>query len=347
MKTAKIAVVGLGAIGRMHVDALARREGSARLSAIVEPAESAKAYAESVGVAWFPDADALLAHSRPDGAIIATPNLTHLPLAKLFMAEGVPVLVEKPIAGTLADAEAMTAYSASTGVPVLVGHHRRHNPIIRAARAIIAEGRLGRLAAVSVTATFLKPPSYFDVAWRREPGGGPILINLIHEIDLIRHLYGEIETVQAISSNAIRGFTVEDAAAAVFRLASGALVTATLSDAAAAPWSWDLSSGELPSYPLQPARANAHLIAGTEGSLTLPHLEFWRYKGAKGWYDPISMDPALCEKGSPYQRQLDHFARVIQGEEKPIIDASDAMRTLRATLAVQDAATTGRTVTLT
>ena len=347
MQVTDIAIVGLGAIGRMHADVLARREGPARLSAVVEPAEQAKAYAERLGVAWFPDVGTMLARVRPDGAIIATPNLTHLPLAREFMALGVPVLVEKPIAGTIEDAEALTAFSASTGVPVLVGHHRRHNPIIRTARKIVTGGELGRIATVSVTAAFLKPPAYFDVAWRREPGGGPILINLIHEIDLIRHLYGEIETVQAIGSNAIRGFAVEDTAAAVLRLASGALVTVALSDAAAAPWSWDLSSGELPSYPPQPARAAAHCIAGTEGSLTLPHLEFWRYKGARGWHEPISMDLAVHEDASPYQRQLDHFARVIRAEEKPVIDAADATRTLRATLAVQEAARSGRTVTLT
>ncbi len=113
-------------------------------------------------------------------------------------------------------------------------------------------------------------------------------------------------------------------------LATGALVTLTLTDAAAAPWSWDLSSGELPNYPPQPARANAHCVAGTEGSLTLPHLEFWRYKDAKGWYDPISVEIAPHENGSPYQRQLDHFVGVIRREETPIIDASDATRTLRA-----------------
>jgi predicted dehydrogenase len=346
MKTADIAIAGLDAIGKMHADVITRRMGAARLAAVVEPSESARTYAESLGAAWFPDTDAMLAKMKPDGAIIATPNMTHLPLARQFMALGIPVLVEKPIAGTLEDAQALTAFSASTGVPALVGHHRRYNPIIRKAREIISGGRLGQLAAVSVVATFLKPKPYFDVEWRRTAGGGPILINLIHEIDLIRHLYGEIETVQAISSNRIRGFEVEDTAVAALKLASGALVTVTLSDAAAAPWNWDLSSGELPSYPPQPARATAHSIAGTEASLTLPHLEFWSYKSAKGWYEPISVEDTPHEKGSPYERQIDHFVGVIRGVETPIINAADATRTLRATLAAQEAAKSGRLVRL-
>ena len=83
MQATDIAIVGLGANGRMHAEVLMRREGPARLAAVVvEPVNSARAYAESLGVAWFPDVEALLACKRPDGALIATPNLTHLPLAK-------------------------------------------------------------------------------------------------------------------------------------------------------------------------------------------------------------------------------------------------------------------------
>ena len=74
-------------------------------------------------------------------------------------------------------------------------------------------------------ATWLKPDSYYEQAWRRQPGAGPVLINLIHDIDLLRFLIGEVDSVQAITSNAVRGFEVEDTAAVIMRFACGALAT--------------------------------------------------------------------------------------------------------------------------
>ena len=88
----------------------------------------------------------------------------------------------------------------AAGVPILVGHHRRHSPLIQRARAIVASGRLGRITAVTGLCLYRKPDhGYFDGAnaWRREPGGGVILINLVHVVDDLRNLCGEITEVQA------------------------------------------------------------------------------------------------------------------------------------------------------
>lgn len=344
MSGLQIAVIGAGAIGRAHAELLAQQPGRARLAAIVDPADAARGFAALLGVPWFADVEAMLARGRPDAAIVATPNDMHLPVALVLIAHNTPLLVEKPIAATLAEAAALVEAANAAGVPVLVGHHRRHNPVIRAARAFLAEGRLGRLVSVTVMATMLKPDDYFAPEWRRRrPGGGPILTNLIHEIDLVRHLCGEIVSVQAIASNAVRGFEVEDTAAALLRLANGALVTMSLSDAAVAPWCWDLIAREAQHYPAQPARANAHHLAGTEGALTLPHLEFWRYAGAKGWREPLSIEAAAHQTGDPYLAQLQHFCEVVSGEAAPLVSVEDASRTLKATLAVEESARTGAT----
>ncbi len=263
------------------------------------------------------------------------------------VARTIPALVEKPIATRVADGEALTRAAVATGVPILVGHHRRHNPIIKRARDVIASGVLGRIASVTILSTVLKPPPYFDAEWRRKPGGGPVLINLIHEIDLIRHLCGEIASVQAIGSNAIRSFEVEDTAAVALRLVSGALVTVSLTDTGAAPWSYDLAVRESPNYPPQPVPVASHFIAGTEASLSLPTLEFWSYKGEAGWFEPMSREVLSLEPGDPYTAQLDHFCDVIRGIAKPVTSAADGTETLRATLAVLDAMRTGATVDLT
>lgn len=347
MSDVGIAVVGAGAIGRAHARLLARKPGDARLAAIVDPTPASREFAAELGAPWFEDIAALLASARPEGAILATPNDTHLPLSAPLLRARIPVLVEKPIASTLEDARALSTAAREAGVPLVVGHHRRHNPIIKAARDALSRAAIGRIVAVTVMATFLKPDDYFDLEWRRHrPGGGPILINLIHEIDLVRHLCGEITSVQALTSNAVRAFEVEDTAAALMRLSNGALVTLTLSDTAAAPWCWDLISREAAHYPPQPARANSHYIAGTEGALTLPHLEIWRYARVSGWHEPLSVESAPYAPGDPYLEQIAHFVRVIRGLEAPLVSAEDATLTLRATLAVEKSAREGRSVSL-
>jgi predicted dehydrogenase len=340
-----VAVIGAGAIGRAHVETI-RRSPLCTLAAIAEPAASGREYAERLGVPWYAAPADLLDRVKPDAAIIATPNTTHREVAIACIARNIPSIVEKPIASTVEDAAAIAEASDRSGVPILVGHHRRHNPIIKKARAIIGEGTLGRLTSASVLYTFYKPPEYFELAWRREPGGGPILINLIHEIDLIRHLCGEIATVQAVASNAVRHFEVEDTAAVLLRLVSGALVTLSLSDTAAAPWSWDLASGESPNYPPQPFPVQTHFLCGTEGSLTLPTLEHWNYNGSRSWFAPISREAVAFDRGDPYMEQLHHLCRVVRHEEAPLITAADGMQTLRATLAVHKAAQTGQMVAL-
>src|SRR4029077_20310972 len=165
--------------------------------------------------------------------IVANPNALHRATALAAIARGIPTIVEKPIADTIPDARAIVEAAARANVPVLTGHHRRHNPIMQAARDFVASGALGRIVAVSGTWLHRKPDDYFDVTWRREAGGGPILINAIHDIDCLRMVVGEIEIVQAAASNGVRGFPVEDTAAAVLTFANGALGTFIVSDSTA------------------------------------------------------------------------------------------------------------------
>lgn len=345
MSQFSVGIVGAGAIGRMHADVILASD-FCRLAGMADPTDAGRGFCEERGIPWFASHDQLIARSRPEALIVATPNNTHLPISLDAIAAGVPVLVEKPVASTVEEGEQLAAASKSAGVPVLVGHHRRHNPIIARAREMVTSGALGRLTNATVLYSFFKHDAYFDITWRREAGGGPILINLIHEIDLIRFVCGEIASVQAVTSNAVRGFAVEDTAAVILLLASGALVTVSLSDTAVTPWSWDLQSGELPNYPAQPTPVNSHFICGTEASLTLPGLDLWRYDGERSWFAPMTHDALAITRASPYVRQLRHLCQVARGEAQPLIDAADATRTLRATLAVSEAARTGQRVSL-
>jgi len=340
-----IAIVGAGAIGRSHIETVAQSQ-CATIAGVSEPNAAARAFAEDRGLRCFATVDELIDKVRPAAAIVATPNDTHLPVALKFIAAGIPVLVEKPVASTVEDGLAIAAAARSARVPVLVGHHRRHNPIIKTARTMLAGGEIGRLVSGSILATFFKPPGYFEMAWRRQQGGGPILINLVHEIDLVRHLCGEVATVQALSSNHVRGFEVEDTAGVILGLANGAIVTINLSDTAATPWNWDLAARESSNYPPQPRPVATHFLCGTDGALGLPTLEHWKYQGEKNWFAPISTTEVGVTPVSPYVAQLEHFCRLARGEEAPLVSADDGAQTLRVTLAVHDAAQTGHTVVI-
>jgi predicted dehydrogenase len=337
----RIAVIGAGLIGRKHLSIL-KDDPAFDVAGIADPSPQAETYARESGFAYFTDAEALLDKTKPDGVIVAGPNASHRATALACIARKIPTIVEKPVADTVADALAIVEAAARAKLPVLTGHHRRHNPIMQAARDLVARGGLGRLVAVNATWLCRKPDDYFDMAWRREAGGGPVLINAIHDIDCLRMVCGEIESVQATTANAARAFAVEDTAAAVLTFANGALGTLIVCDSAATPWNWEISSRENPVYPGE--NENCFLITGTNGGLAVPTLQHWSYDGGGAWMDPLTRRTLPVTRADPYPRQLHHFARVIRGEEAPIIDVAEGTRTLAATLAIAESAKTGRPV---
>jgi predicted dehydrogenase len=333
----RFAVIGAGVIGRRHT-AWLRQLGGSEVIGLADPAPEAERFAQEQGLAWFADHRRLL-DERPDGVIVAVPNQLHRPIGLDCIERRLPMLMEKPVADTLEAAQALASAARDTGVPVLVGHYRRHSPIVQQARRIIESGRLGRIVAVSLRLMFTKPAAYFAPEWRRMEGGGPILINFIHDIDLLRFLLGEVSTVQATASSAVRGFAVEDTAAIVMTFQSGAIATALLSDTVASPDSWDLNAGEESTFPIY--GRDAYLVGGTNASLSLPSLDLWSYPGTKGWNETLVQERTEMPKGNPYVLQAAHFLRVVKREVPPLVTAEDATRTLAVALAIGRAATTG------
>lgn len=347
MTSVNIAVAGAGVIGRAHMAVMAQ-SSQCRLSAIADPSEAAQALAQTHGVPWFATLDELLATASPDGVILATPNALHVPQALQCIAAGVPVLVEKPIAHTVADAQKLVQATQTHSAKVLIGHHRAHSPIMREAKAVIDEGRLGQLVSVMGSAMFYKPDDYFTQApWRHEVGGGPVLINLIHEIHNLRMLCGEIIEVQAMTSNVVRGFAVEDTASITFRFASGVLASFMLSDTAASARSWEQTSQENKAYTSYDDE-DCYVIAGTMGSLAVPTMRLKTYAKAedRSWFKPYQSSTVALEREDPLRLQMDHFIRVIQGVEEPLVSAHDGLQNLLVVEAIAQAAASQQTVRL-
>lgn len=339
----RLAVVGAGLIGRCHVDAI-KATTAAALACIVDPSPEGHRFADSCGVDWFASIEAMFATSQIDGAILATPSQMHADGALVCIDNRCPVLVEKPLCTTVPEAEQLVQHARRADIPVLTGHHRRHGAILKQTKALIDGGTLGTVTTFQGTCWFHKPDAYFDVRWRSQPGGGPVFINLIHDIDTMLYLFGDVSSVQAITSNRIRGSAVEDTAAILLRFASGVLGTMTVSDTTVSPWSWETTSGENPAFPATPQAC--YLIGGTQAALSVPDLSLWRHDGPPSWLSPLDRQTIAVEDIDPLEAQIQQFVAVIRGQEPPLVSGADGLHTLRVVQAISRSGATGETVTL-
>ena len=345
MTPTRIAVAGAGYIGQAHIDAV-RSNGRLALCAVVDPSPAAAALAAEAGVPCYASLAELLAQDRPDGIVLATPNQLHVPHARQCLDAGLPMLLEKPIAPTVQEAQELVVACEAQQGRILIGHHRAHSPIMAKARQVVQSGQLGRLVAVMGSATFFKPDHYFvDAPWRSELGAGPILLNMIHEVHNLRMLCGDIVAVQAFKSHAVRSFPVEDTVAITLQFASGALGTFMLSDTAASARSWEQTSEENKAYPSYDDE-DCYVISGTNGTLSVPTMRIKTYPSPedRSWWKPFEVGQVGLVRDDPIKLQMAHFGAVVRGECEPLVSARDGLNNLRVTEAIVQAAESGQTV---
>jgi predicted dehydrogenase len=281
--------------------------------------------AQETGARFYSAIEQALNDLPIDAVIVSSPNPFHYEQALACIERAIPILVEKPVTNDLIEARQLAAAVAASKVPLLVGHHRAHSPLMKAAKGFLDSSEFGRLVMVQGAALFYKPAHYFDDGpWRKELGGGPILINLIHEIDMVRRLCGEVEAVSALASNRMRGFDVEDSVTMNFRLVNGALGNFILSDVAASSKSWEMTSGENPAYP-HDGDQNCYHFAGMNGSLEFPTMRTKHYaqESERSWWRRFEEGRLKVEPRDPLERQLEHFVQVIRGNATPLVSARD------------------------
>lgn len=340
--TSRLGLLGFGLVGRRHVAAAQGLEALS-FTAVVETDPVGRTDATRLGLQCYDTLEAMLEDTSIDGIVIATPTLLHIEQARLCVEAGRPVLVEKPIGVTSKEAEATVALAEAKCVPLLVGHHRRHNAIVREAKSILASGAVGNIRSVNAQCLFYKPDAYFAKApWRTKFGAGPVSVNLIHDIDLLRHFCGEIDQVQAMTVPSSRGFENEELASALLRFTSGALATVTVSDSAVSPWSWESTSAENPVY--DPTDQSCYTISGSKGALSVPDLRLWRHEGEVDWWNPFNVEKKPHDGADSLVNQLLHFHRVLTEQEPPLVSGREGLQALRVIEAIQCAAQTGERV---
>ena len=344
MKNIAIGVIGAGLIGRKHLARLAERSDYELVGIADVNADSVAAEHPTTQV--FADYRKMLDEVRPESVIIASPNQLHAEQGIECARRGIHILIEKPVTDTLETAASLVAEVRKAGIQSLVGHHRRHHQQVKTLKAHLGEGRIGAVVGVSAIWATHKPADYFKVApWRSQAGGGPILINLIHEVDFLRFTVGEIVAVDAVASNRQRGFAVEDTAAALIEFDNGALATFFISDSAVSPWTSEQGLGESPEFPF--SGESSYRFLCRRGAIEFPTLVQWSQAGdAQDWNKPIQSQRIHVSSVDPYVAQLDHFRDIINGKAPSLQPVEDGARSLIATIAVAEAAAAGQRIEL-
>lgn len=339
MSRVKIAIAGFGAIGKRHAEFVLANPECA-LVGVCAQTDRSKDEAARLGVPLFTDFSRMLSETKPDGVIDATPTPQHMRIGVECAERGIDLLVEKPIAHSIADAKQLIDAARRAGIKLLVGHHRRHNPLYQRVRDLISQGDLGTLRMVVCQWTALKPDVYYQIQWRTEPGQGPLPTNLIHDIDALRYICGEIESVSAFTSSEARKFPFTDTLSATLRFQSGALGVIAMSDSVASPWAFEITAGEDPGFP---RNCECFLrLMGSEGSLAFPQMEYWRHAQApqSGWRGPLQRTTISVKAQDPLERQLAHFCDVIRRKAEPMITGEDALMNLAVAISLDMAGKT-------
>lgn len=348
MDSVRLGLIGMGLIGTAHARTLQKVE-ECELIAVADVDEQYREATERLGATYYRDYEEMIRKEDLQGMIIATPNHLHTPMGIACARHGLHLLMEKPIAPSLAEADRLVEAARQNNVRILVGHQRRFNARVEKAREMVRGGELGKLVGVTITWALLKPPRYFEgpFAWRKNTGGGPILINLIHEIDNLRYICGEIDEVFAMASNRVRNFPVEDTAGVILRFENGAVGSVFVSDCAPSVSAYEGTTGENPL--VYHDFGNCYQFYGTEASLSFPQMKklFYSDPAKLGWHYPITEQGVkVVQEVDPYVKEFRHFAKVILGEEPARISGEDARRTLEVTLAIQRSGETGQPVRL-
>ena len=340
-----IAIIGAGMIGTKHASVIAKSQ-DAVLAAIVDPTPSGQDLANLYGAKYFPDVSALLdSHLKPSAAIICTPNVTHIQIGKNLAAGGMHLLIEKPISTSYAEGLPLLKECQQKGVRLCVGHHRRLNPLVTAAKASLVSGSIGKVIGVSGLWTSLKPQEYFQGtgAWRSGAAGGVILINLIHEVDLLHFLVGPIVRVYAERAPSTRGHGAEEGAAITFRFQNGAVGTFLALDNTASPFNIEGATGENPLFPF--TGQDCYRIFGQKGTLSVPDNKLWTPETLReGRQSKMTRKNLDAEEGDAYESQLANFVGVIGCKQEPSCGGEAGLNAVAVCEAVRNSLESGTPV---
>lgn len=305
----KFAIIGAGAIARAYAQAFEQSDAGKVVAVADVRAEAAQTLAEELRCQAFTSYQELAETVAPDAVIICTPPVSHPAIAIYFMERGVHVLCEKPLSIDSASACRMAETAAQNGVVFTMASKFRYvNDVIKA-KSIVAAGLIGDIILFENAFT-----SRIDMSqrWNAQPemsGGGVLIDNGTHSLDIMRYFLGPLADVQVVEGKRSQGLAVEETVRIFVRSASGVMASADLS--------WSINK-ELDTY------LN---IYGSHGTLQLG-WKFSRYRQASA-RDWVTFGTGY-DKVQAFRSQLENFAGAIRGTEKLLITAADGVASVEA-----------------
>lgn len=320
----KIALIGLGMVADTHLAAIKHSEMGLHLAGVMgrdrqRTAEFAAKASDMMGhrVPVFASVEEIAASDDIDFALIATPPDARKSLVDILTAAKKPILMEKPIERTLPAARAIVEQCAARDVPLGIVFQHRAREASRALKRVLDAGTLGQIATVEIRVPWWRDQSYYAAPGRgtyARDGGGVMINQAIHTLDLALWLLGPIRTVQAMMrTTPLHQLEAEDWTGAVFEMENGAVGT-LMATTAAFP-------GDAESISIQGSKAAAHLASGV---LTLTHLDgrvetFGATASTGGGADPMAFTHEW------HQSVIEDFAQALTTNRPPIATGASAL----------------------
>lgn len=341
------AIVGCGMIARFHAKAIEATSGAKLVACYSATAASAEKFAAETGCKPYSDLQAMLADPKVDIVTICTPSGAHLEPAVAAAKAGKHVVVEKPLEITLKRCDAIIDACNKAGVILSTIFPSRFHDSSRLIKQAVDKGRLGRMTLGDAYVKWFRTQQYYDSgAWRGTwnlDGGGALMNQAIHSIDLLLWFMGPVVEVNAHTAMlAHERIEVEDTAVATVKFASGALGVIEASTAA---------------FPGELKRVELH---GSEGSVAMREEDITRWEFAKKTKADDELLAKMASKTTSgggaadpkaigfhgHQRLFQDLVNAIKKGRAPLIDGSEGRRSVELILAIYKAAETGKTVKL-
>ncbi len=336
----KFALVGCGRIAKRHSELLGKGQiDGARLVAVSDIVGSkAQTIAEPFGVPWFADMHEMMKRATPDVVVILTESGLHAEHAIALATYRKHIVVEKPMALTLDDADEMIRACDQHGVRLFVVKQNRFNvPVVKLREALDA-GRFGKLVLGTVRVRWCRRQDYYDQdAWRGTWAldGGVLSNQASHHIDLLEWLMGDVQSVYAKATTALVDIEAEDTAVVVLKFKSGAL---GIIEATTATRPVDLEG----SISILGERGTVEV-----GGFAVNEMKVWRFEDATSEDGQVlakfSVNPPNVY-GFGHQAYYQHVVNCIRHEQPQLVDGLEGRRSLELISAIYESIETGREV---